>query len=82
MEWSQKLAQQEGIVTGISGGASFAVAMKVAEKAAPDSVILCMLPDTGERYMSTPLFENIEPEMTDDEKALSASTPGYQMPAD
>ena len=82
IEWSQKLARHEGIVTGISGGASFAVAMQVAVKADPDSVILCMLPDTGERYMSTPLFETIEPEMTEDEKALSASTPGYQMPTD
>ena len=51
IEWSQKLAQQEGILTGISGGASFAVAMQVAEKAAPGSTILCMLPDTGERYL-------------------------------
>jgi cysteine synthase A len=79
IEWSQKLAQKEGICTGISGGASFAVAMQVAEKAPPGSVILCMLPDTGERYMSSPLFEGIEEDMTAEEKALSASTPGYQM---
>jgi len=79
IEWSQKLAQKEGICTGISGGASFAVAMRVAEKAPPGSVILCMLPDTGERYMSSPLFEGIEEDMTAEEKALSASTPGFQM---
>jgi len=79
IEWSRKLAQKEGICTGISGGATFAVAMQVAEKAPPGSVILCMLPDTGERYMSSPLFEGIEEDMTAEEKALSASTPGFQM---
>jgi cysteine synthase A len=79
IEWSRKLAQKEGIFTGISGGASFAVAIQVAEKASPGSVILCMLPDTGERYLSTPLFEGIATEMTEDEIALSRSTPGYQM---
>lgn len=79
IEWSMKLAQKEGILTGISGGASFAVAMKVAEKADPGSVILCMLPDTGERYLSSPLFESIEEFMTEEEIALSKSTPGYQM---
>jgi len=80
MEWSRKLARQEGILTGISGGASFAVAMKVAEKAAPGSVILCMLPDTGERYLSSPLFEGIAEGMSEEEMALSRSTPGCQMP--
>jgi cysteine synthase A len=78
--WSKKLAQQEGIFTGISGGSSFAVAMKVAEKAEPGSTILCMLPDTGERYLSSPLFEGVAEEMSDEEIALSKSTPGYQMP--
>ncbi len=77
--WAQKLAQKEGILTGISGGSTFAVAMKVAEKAAPGSVILAMLPDTGERYMSTPLFEAIPEEMTDEERAISHSTPNYQL---
>jgi cysteine synthase A len=79
VEWSLKLAQREGIFTGISGGASFAVAMQVAERAEPGSVILCMLPDTGERYLTTPLFESITPDMTEEEWALSRSTPGYQM---
>lgn len=79
--WAQKLAQREGILTGISGGASFAVAMKIAERANPGTVILCMLPDTGERYMSTPLFEAIPADMTDEETALSRSTPGFQIPA-
>jgi cysteine synthase A len=76
--WARKLAQREGILTGISGGSTFAVAMKVAEQADPGSVILCMLPDTGERYMSTPLFDGIPEEMTEEEEALSRSTPGFQ----
>jgi len=80
IEWSQKLARKEGIFTGISGGASFAIARQIAEKAAPGSVILCMLPDTGERYLSSPLFEGIAEGMTEEETALSRSTPGYQMP--
>lgn len=79
IEWAQKLAQQEGILTGISGGATLAVAVKIAKQAAPGSVILCMLPDTGERYMTTPLFESIEEEMNAEEIALSQSTPGFQM---
>lgn len=79
MEWSQKLAAREGIMTGVSGGATVAIAMQIAEKAPEGSVILAMLPDTGERYLSTPLFENIEDVMTKDEIALMKSTPGYQM---
>lgn len=80
IEWSRKLATEEGIFTGISGGSSFAVAMQVAETAEPGSVILCMLPDTGERYLSSPLFDGVAEDMTDDEIALSLSTPGYHMP--
>lgn len=77
--WARKLAAQEGIMTGVSGGSTFAIAMKIAEKAEPGTVILCMLPDTSERYLSSPLFEGIEEGMTDEEIALSKSTPGYQM---
>ena len=80
IEWSKKLAQREGIFTGISGGSTFAVSMQVAERAKPGSVILCMLPDTGERYLSSPLFETIEEDMTEEEIALSLSTPGFHMP--
>lgn len=80
IEWSRKLAQKEGIFTGISGGATFAVAMQIAEKAPEGSVILAMLPDTGERYLSSPLFEGVAEVMAPDEEALSKSTPGYQMP--
>lgn len=49
IEWAKKLASQEGILTGISGGAAFAVSIEIAEKAAPGISIFCMLPDTGER---------------------------------
>lgn len=79
MEHSRQLAAKEGILTGVSGGATFAIALQIAEKAEPGSVILCMLPDTGERYLSTPLFEGIAEDMTDEEKALMRSTPGYQL---
>jgi cysteine synthase A len=54
--------------------------MKEAEKAPQGSVILAMLPDTGERYLTTPMFEGIAEDMDDEEKKLSKSTPGYQMP--
>jgi len=81
IEWSKQLAQQEGIFTGISGGSTFAVAMQVAEQAASGAVILCMLPDTGERYLSSPLFEGIVEGMTEEEEALSRSTPGFHMPS-
>jgi cysteine synthase A len=79
LEWAHKLARKEGIMTGISGGASFAIAMKVAANAAPGSVVLCMMPDTSERYMTTPLFDAIGEDMDEDEQALSRSTPGYQL---
>lgn len=79
IDWARKLAAREGIMTGVSGGSTFAVSMKIAEKAAPGTVILCMLPDTSERYLSSPLFEGIEEVMTTEEIALSKSTPGYQM---
>ncbi|MGB0905471.1 MAG: pyridoxal-phosphate dependent enzyme, partial [Mangrovicoccus sp.] len=77
--WARRLAKEEGILTGISGGSTFAVAQKVAETAEPGSVILVMLPDTGERYLSTPLFEEIPAEMDSEELAISQSTPGYQL---
>lgn len=77
--WARKLAAKEGILTGVSGGSTVAVAMQIAEKAEPGTVILAMLPDTGERYMSTPLFEGIAEDMTDEELEISRSTPGAQM---
>jgi cysteine synthase A len=77
--WSRRLAAEEGIFTGISGGATFATAMRVAETAPEGSNILVMLPDTGERYLSTPLFEGIGEDMSDDEIAISQSTPSAQL---
>jgi cysteine synthase A len=56
---AQALAVNEGIFCGISSGGTFAAALKVAAAAEPGSVILAMLPDTGERYLSTPLFADI-----------------------
>ncbi|MFZ5784526.1 MAG: PLP-dependent cysteine synthase family protein [Pseudomonadota bacterium] len=82
IEAARMLAQREGIFTGISGGASFAVARQIAERAPKGSVILAMLPDTGERYLSTPLFESIPTDMDDEELALSHSTPSFQLAAD
>jgi len=79
MKWAQQLAQSEGIFTGTSGGSTFAVARQVAERAERGAVILCMLPDTGERYVSTPLFDAIPADMTEEEVELSKSTPGYQL---
>ncbi|MSU91109.1 pyridoxal-phosphate dependent enzyme [Rhodobacteraceae bacterium 2CG4] len=81
IKWARELARREGIFCGISAGATFAVARQIAERAPAGSVILCMLPDTGERYLSTPLFEGIEEEMDDEEWALSRSTPGARFAA-
>lgn len=69
IECSKALARQEGIFCGISSGGTFAAALKVAEQAEPGSVILAMLPDTGERYLSTPLFADI-PDGPDDGQDL------------
>ncbi len=78
LKYSRDLAQQEGIFVGISAGGTFAGALEVCKAAPGNSNILCMLPDTGERYLSTPLFEDIPVDMTEEEIALSKSTPGYQ----
>jgi cysteine synthase len=78
IKWAKALAQKEGIFTGVSGGATFAVARQIAEATPAGSVILCMLPDTGERYMTTPLFDGINAEMDQEEAALSRSTPSCQ----
>ena len=79
MKWARELAAKEGILTGISGGSTFAVARQVAEKAAPGSVILAMLPDTGERYLSTPLFEPYGADMSEAEVEIMRSTPSFQL---
>ena len=81
IKWSRALAQREGIFTGISGGSTFAGAMEIAKTAPKGTTILAMLPDTGERYLSTPLFADVEAEMSAEEVEISKSTPGYQLPA-
>ena len=78
MRCAKALARQEGIFVGTSSGATLAGALAVARQATSGSNILCMLPDTGERYLSTPLFDNVAVEMTDEEEQLSRSTPGYR----
>jgi len=74
---SKSLARDEGIFVGISAGATLAGALAVAEKAEPGSNILCMLPDTGERYLSTPLFDGIMEDMNEEEVEISQSTPNF-----
>ncbi len=78
LDMTRQLAKTEGIFCGPSGGATFSGAMKIAETAPPNSTILCMLPDTGERYLSTPLFEGVSEEMNEEEMEISRSTPGYR----
>jgi len=80
MKWSRELAQKEGIFVGISAGATFAGALEVCRTAPAGSTVLCMLPDTGERYLSTPLFAEIGVDMNDDELNISNSTPSQRMP--
>ncbi len=73
--WSKRLAREEGIFCGISSGATFATARKIAEHSPEGTRVLAMLPDTGERYMSTPLFADIDEGMDEEEIAISRSTP-------
>ncbi|MEQ9692571.1 cysteine synthase A [Shimia sp. SDUM112013] len=77
--WSRRLAAEEGIFVGISAGGTVAAAMEVARDAPTGSNILVMLPDTGERYLSTPLFEGVAEDMSEEEWQISRSTPGQQM---
>ena len=82
MRCSQDLARKEGIFVGITSGATFAAALRVSSEAPKGSTILCMLPDTGERYLSTPLFADISIDMTEEELQISRSTPsGWLQPA-
>ena len=73
IRWSQELAQKEGIFVGLTSGATFAGALKVAETAEAGATILAMLPDTGERYLSTPLFADVPTDMTPEEQAIADS---------
>jgi cysteine synthase len=81
MRYSQELARKEGIFVGITAGATFAAALQVCATAPEGSSILCMLPDTGERYLSTPLFANVQADMTAEEIEISHSTPSFWLPA-
>jgi len=75
---TRELARQEGIFVGTSSGATLVAALDVARRSAPGTNIVCMLPDTGERYLSTPLFDEIGEVMSAEELAISTSTPGYR----
>jgi len=81
LQYTRELAQKEGIFCGISSGGTFTAAMEIAETAAVGSNILCMLADTGERYLSTPLFDDIVVEMSEEEQEISCSTPNYRFDA-
>ncbi len=81
MGLSKAMAQKEGIFVGISAGAALAAALKVAERAENGATILCMLPDTGERYLSTPLFEDVAADMNAEEEEISRSTPSCRFDA-
>jgi cysteine synthase len=81
IKMSNELATKEGIFVGITSGATFAGALKVAAEAPKGATILAMLPDTGERYLSTPLFANVPADMTPEEVEISRSTPSAQFPA-
>ena len=78
---ARALAQQEGIFVGISAGATLAGALQVCESAPNGTTVLCMLPDTGERYLSTPLFEGVSADMSAEELEISRSTPGCRFDA-
>jgi cysteine synthase A len=78
---ARDLAAQEGIFTGISGGATLAGALKIAATARAGANIVCMLPDTGERYLTTPLFETVGVDMSPEEVEISESTPGARFGA-
>ncbi len=78
---ARELARREGIFVGTSSGATLAAALEIAGRSPAGTNIVCMLPDTGERYLSTPLFENIGEEMTGEELALSRSTPSCRFDA-
>jgi len=76
LKCSKDLAKKEGIFVGITSGATFAGALQIAREAPKGSTILCMLPDTGERYLSTPLFADVSVDMTEEEWEIARSTPG------
>jgi cysteine synthase A len=78
---SQELAAKEGIFVGITSGGTFAGALRIAREAPQGTRILAMLPDTGERYLTTPLFADVGTDMNEEELKISRSTPLAQFPA-
>jgi cysteine synthase A len=80
LKCSRELAQKEGIFVGITSGATFAGALRLCAELPKGATVLAMLPDTGERYLSTPLFAEVAADMNEEEVAISLSTPGCQMP--
>ena len=75
---TRELATREGILAGISSGATIAAGQKILQSAPPGTTVLCILADTGERYLSTPLFESVGTDMSEEERAISGSTPFAQ----
>lgn len=75
LQMARELARREGIFCGITSGATVAGALQLAQGAAPGTRILALLPDTGERYQSTPLFADIPTDMSGEELEISRSTP-------
>jgi cysteine synthase len=80
LKCSKDLALKEGIFVGITAGATLAGALQICAEAPKGANILAMLPDTGERYLSTPLFADVPADMTEEEVAISKSSPTAQMP--
>lgn len=78
IQTSKDLATKEGIFVGISAGATMAGAIRIANEAEEGTTILCMLPDTGERYLSTPLFAEIDTEMSEAEQEIANSSPMFK----
>ncbi len=81
MHWSKELAQKEGIFVGITAGGTLAGALEICKEAPKGATVLAMLPDTGERYLSTPLFADIPVEMTAKEIETANSSPSFQVEA-
>jgi len=73
VQWSKQLAKQEGIFVGVSAGGTFGAALKVCADAPNGSTVLAMLPDTGERYLSTGLFADVPADMTEEEQEIARS---------
>jgi len=78
---ARALATEEGILAGISGGATLAGAIELGKRIPKGSTVLCMIPDTGERYLSTALFDSVTESMSEEEEEIAASTEGYRIGA-